>query len=291
MKKNEIKIGETYAAKVSDKVVPVRIDHEHPSGGWRGTNLKTNRPVHIKSAQRLRNRVGRTPDDEPAPGPAPGPAPAPGPGKKGPVKKRLSKEERDAQLAKARADQENARLRDEREKSGDGQTASERAMPESEGDGEVVVFRDGPGKAWRYRKGEDICPKRYMARSQAERAAAKAYPDATLRVDTSAAATPTSEENKRDTGEPAATRGQNGKSLSLIDAAAQVLAKQGEPMRCQAIVDAAIEQELWQTRSGKTPANTLYAAILREIKTKGATGGSRFIKADRGQFALAKKGA
>jgi hypothetical protein len=37
--------------------------------------------------------------------------------------------------------------------------------------------------------------------------------------------------------------------------------------------------------NGKTPHSTLYAAILREITTKGAA--SRLIKADRGKFALA----
>jgi hypothetical protein len=42
---------------------------------------------------------------------------------------------------------------------------------------------------------------------------------------------------------------------------------------------------LWKTK-GKTPEATLYAAILREIQKKGEA--SRFAKADRGMFALAK---
>jgi hypothetical protein len=54
MKKNEVKVGGTYLAKVSDKVVPVRIDGENPHGGWDATNEATGKKVHIKSAQRLR---------------------------------------------------------------------------------------------------------------------------------------------------------------------------------------------------------------------------------------------
>ena len=58
-------------------------------------------------------------------------------------------------------------------------------------------------------------------------------------------------------------------------------------MRCKDIVDLAVARGLWAPRSGKTPANTLYAAILREINTKGAD--SRFAKVERGKFALRVK--
>lgn len=54
MKKDQIKLGGTYLAKVTDKVVPVRLDAENPHGGWDATNLVTNKKVRIKSAQRLR---------------------------------------------------------------------------------------------------------------------------------------------------------------------------------------------------------------------------------------------
>jgi hypothetical protein len=59
MKKDEIKVGGTYLAKVSDKVVPVRIDAENTHGGWDATNLLTNKKVRIKSAQRLRCPANR----------------------------------------------------------------------------------------------------------------------------------------------------------------------------------------------------------------------------------------
>ena len=59
MKKSEVKVGSVYAAKVSDKLVEVRIDGENRHGGWSATNLATGKKVHIKSAQRLRGKAKR----------------------------------------------------------------------------------------------------------------------------------------------------------------------------------------------------------------------------------------
>jgi len=59
MKKSEVDIGGTYAAKVSGKVVPVRITGESPYGGWDGMNTETGRSVRIRSAARLRRRLDR----------------------------------------------------------------------------------------------------------------------------------------------------------------------------------------------------------------------------------------
>ena len=85
---------------------------------------------------------------------------------------------------------------------------------------------------------------------------------------------------------PTATGGdQDNKPMSLLSAAAHILAQgKQEPMRCKDIVEQAIEQKLWQPGKGLTPASTLYAAIGREIKTKGD--GSRFVKAERGMFTI-----
>jgi len=55
MKKNEIKIGHVYNAKVTGKIVPVQIVSANPRGGWDGKNLSTGKAVRIKSAQRLRS--------------------------------------------------------------------------------------------------------------------------------------------------------------------------------------------------------------------------------------------
>ena len=57
MKKRDVKIGATYTAKVRGFVVPVRIESESSFGGWIGTNVRTLREVHIKSAARLRREV------------------------------------------------------------------------------------------------------------------------------------------------------------------------------------------------------------------------------------------
>ena len=54
MKKNEVQIGSVYTAKVTNKVVQVRIDAESRYGGWDGTNLATGKKIRIQSAQRLR---------------------------------------------------------------------------------------------------------------------------------------------------------------------------------------------------------------------------------------------
>jgi len=73
--------------------------------------------------------------------------------------------------------------------------------------------------------------------------------------------------------------------MSGLDAAAKVLAENGVPMKCKDIVEQMLAKGYWTT-GGKTPAATLYSAMLREIDTK--PGESRFAKTGRGLFALAK---
>ncbi|HUS47827.1 MAG TPA: winged helix-turn-helix domain-containing protein [Phycisphaerae bacterium] len=79
--------------------------------------------------------------------------------------------------------------------------------------------------------------------------------------------------------------GKGGKRASGLDAAAQVLAEAGEPLNTKTMVERMLAKGYW-TSNGKTPAATIYSAILREIKAKGD--GSRFRKADRGKFGLAR---
>jgi hypothetical protein len=74
------------------------------------------------------------------------------------------------------------------------------------------------------------------------------------------------------------------KALSGLDAAAQVLREAAVPMNAQDLISRILERGLWKTE-GKTPAATIYAAMIREIKAKGPT--SRFQKVDRGRFAAA----
>ena len=59
MKKDDVKVGQAYVVKVSGKLADVRLDEEHPQGGWVGTNLKTGKRVRIKSARRLRGEAGQ----------------------------------------------------------------------------------------------------------------------------------------------------------------------------------------------------------------------------------------
>ncbi|MDH4201393.1 MAG: winged helix-turn-helix domain-containing protein [Phycisphaerae bacterium] len=76
------------------------------------------------------------------------------------------------------------------------------------------------------------------------------------------------------------------KQVSALDAAARVLAEASEPMNCRQLIDTMTEKNYWQPKkAGKTPQNTLHAAICKEIKVKGTD--SRFEKVGRGQFALA----
>jgi hypothetical protein len=171
MKKNEVQIGQTYLAKVSDKVVPVRIDAESRHGGWDATNMSTNKRVRIKSAQRLRGEV-----------------------KAG---------------GKAKTD-----------------NAERPSTPTAE-------------------------------------------PTATAETK------PT--RKPRDPAKP--------RKLSLLDAAAQVLAKASDPMSAKQMVEEVTAAALWSSPKGKTPSATLYAAIIREISGKGAQ--ARFRKTDRGLFAAA----
>ena len=55
MKKKEIRVGGFYIAKVSDRLVTVRIDSESRHGGWNATNVTTGRAVYVRTAQRLRS--------------------------------------------------------------------------------------------------------------------------------------------------------------------------------------------------------------------------------------------
>jgi hypothetical protein len=57
MRKHEVELGRVYAAKVSGRIVPVRIDAISPYGGWKATNLETGRTIHVRSAARLRYQI------------------------------------------------------------------------------------------------------------------------------------------------------------------------------------------------------------------------------------------
>jgi hypothetical protein len=86
-----------------------------------------------------------------------------------------------------------------------------------------------------------------------------------------------SKKGKKTQGEATAPK------LSALEAAAKVLGETGKPMSCNEMIEAMAAKGYWSSPGGKTPASTLYSAILKEISTEGKE--SRFRKTDRGRFA------
>ena len=72
---------------------------------------------------------------------------------------------------------------------------------------------------------------------------------------------------------------------SALDAAARILAESGQPLNATQMIEAMAKKGYWTSPAGKTPERTLYAAVLREMKTKGKE--ARFKKTERGKFTLA----
>ena len=87
---------------------------------------------------------------------------------------------------------------------------------------------------------------------------------------------------------PAAAVPAAASKLSALDAAALVLRQSGQPMSCPELIAQMAARCYWTSPKGKTPASTLYAAMAREVKVKGAA--SRFVKTGPGRFA-ARDGA
>ena len=72
------------------------------------------------------------------------------------------------------------------------------------------------------------------------------------------------------------------KRMSLMDAAVAVLKESGEPMNTREMVKAAAEKGYWTPTACKTPEQTLYGSIFREIKTKA---NPRIVKSEtKGKF-------
>jgi hypothetical protein len=94
-------------------------------------------------------------------------------------------------------------------------------------------------------------------------------------------AQPTSEPNSGPAAAAPAAR--TSAKRSALDAAALVLRERGQPMSCPELIVQMAAQGYCSSPHGKTPASTLYAAIAREVKVKGAA--SRFVKSGPGRFA------
>lgn len=97
--------------------------------------------------------------------------------------------------------------------------------------------------------------------------------------------TPKAAKSKK-AGSTATAEVKKAKRVTALDAAARVLAEEGKPMSCGELIEAMAAKKYWTSPGGKTPASTLYAAIAREVTTKGTA--ARFKKAERGKFEVRK---
>ena len=266
MKKADVKVGGTYAAKVSGKVVPVRIDAENPRGGWDATNTATGKKVRIKSARRLRGAVRKAKASKPH---------ACGQGLK----------PEHLQVGHVYSVKLNG-------PTGGAQPVLITEQTKDGWKGEVVglakpqaVTITDPKRVRRHCKSLPAkygMPSAQAAARAGEAKAARGAPDATRAKG--------GREGASQTGAKAAKKAKTPreKRPSLLDLAAEVLAKAKEPMDCKAIVEKVLASGRWQTK-GKTPAATLYSAIIREVAKKPKD--TRFKKVGRGTFAHAGKEA
>ena len=72
--------------------------------------------------------------------------------------------------------------------------------------------------------------------------------------------------------------------MSLLNAAVEVLRQNGKPLNTREIVAKAVADGLWNPTGAKTPNQTLYGSIFREIATKKSP---RIVKsAEKGKFQL-----
>ena len=78
------------------------------------------------------------------------------------------------------------------------------------------------------------------------------------------------------------------KRMSLLNAAVEVLKAAGSehPMNCKEILEAILERHLWTPTECKTPEQTLYGSIFREINAKEHP---RIVKSNvKGKFVIAE---
>jgi len=301
MKKDQVQVGRAYVAKVSGQLAHVRIDAESRFGGWDATNVDTGRRVRIKSAQRLRREVASEKPAEPA---AVESTVVPDDRPPQDIDERLAAappsivpyEERRARAEAAQSEAADdaprfdpSRCATPRCRGTPVMTYLERPMCQACWDrhceeDQPSEVSENAGDACRPAEEpqtpveENAMFKKKSTKKQSTKKPAKTLPAAAKAKGEKKAATPKAK----------ATKENKPKRVSALDAAAQVLAKAGKPMRAQELIAAMAEQNLWKSPGGKTPHATLYAAMMREERDKG--GESRFRKVDRGQFEFAGKG-
>ena len=93
-------------------------------------------------------------------------------------------------------------------------------------------------------------------------------PSARIKVPTVSIAPVEEQEEAPNPAPECTTAPRKEKKLSLMDAAVEVLKQSGEPMNTREMVKAATESGLWIPTDCKTPEQTLYGSIFREMKIK-----------------------
>ena len=288
MKKNEVKLGGVYTAKVTNKLVQVRIDAESRYGGWDGTNLASGKKVRIKSPARLRTAVG---GDGAATG-----AKKPKGGKKAKARPEAQQVQTsaptggDVATVGAMAPVPTCSSCGGTEFDEDGNCTScqkaedlatetaealDKALREPTGDIKPDPVAEGPAET----TPTVACPNCGGTNFDEDGDCTKCWePNARGK----AAESPKANKPKR---APRAKKEPKEKRTSGLDAAAKVLEESGQPMTTKEMVEVAETKGYWKSPGGKTPHATVYSAIIREIAKKGSE--SRFKKTERGKFAHA----
>jgi hypothetical protein len=126
---------------------------------------------------------------------------------------------------------------------------------------------------------------------QAERAPAEPVPASTTPTpESSMTVTPmpaereTSPPNQASQDPIPPNQAEKATKLSALDAAVKVLGETRQAMSCPELIKAMAAKGYWSSPKGRTPAGTLYSAILRELHSKGEQ--ARFVKTQRGKFTL-----
>lgn len=262
MKKRDVVVGDLYRVSHRGKTIIVRLNRERDGNpGWAGLDIATRRPVTVAAASRIQSRCDRN-------GKALPPAARPAkPSRKAAIAQSVKAVQK-GDLTKgivvpagdrkaSPADRENARLAAERAATPDGMTASERAMSAAANAGKKAGAKRG-------KRGGPAKGKAAKAAKAKPGKAAKAKP-----------------------AKAAKAKPAKGKRRGILDLAADLLSEIGKPRTPAELVTQAIQRGLWSTK-GKTPAATLYAAIIREISAKG--GRSRFRKTAANTFELTAVG-
>ena len=280
MKKDQVQIGRTYVAKVSGQIARVRIDAVNRYGGWDATNVATRRSIRIKSAQRLRWEVQpkerrTTVVDAPTPIISDGDA---GFDPSRCVTTRCAGTPVMTYLNKPLCQTCWERHCEQDQPSQTTQTTGDACRPIEP---EETMYEETTMSTKKTTK-KAKTSKAAKTKKATKKSKAPRKPAINPTVEVITGQPLPGEKAKKGKGQKA--KADKPKRTSALDAAAQVLAKAGTPMRSQELITAMAEQGLWTSPGGKTPHATLYAAMLREINEKGKD--ARFSKVDRGQFAF-----